>query len=149
MSFVVHALPGLAPISRDTMRSLKVQKEEAERLNKLSQIVQGIYHTAKIHAETKEETTYSHVISPEYNARAARCAGARNPEQEQNNFVIQNMPDIIQALESLFPGCSVEHKTMAMNPVDRKLHDISKMDATARSFIHGAMLFETIVIDWS
>jgi hypothetical protein len=168
-----HAVPvpkSSVPISRETLRVLKAQTEEKRRVGLVNELVTQTYNTVIGYAATNEETSYAwNIIQngnnraqyynqpiPPFNqpvrpsARAERVqrGGHFNPEQEKYTFICDNLPDIIQGLQSLFPDCSIEHKMMARSP-DGKMYDVSNMDAAAKAFIGSSQIQEVILIDWS
>jgi hypothetical protein len=122
----------LTPISRDAMRKLKAQSDEENRHRVIEQHISSMYTAAIQAAKTSTKTQWILEI------RAGQ------------EFLIQNIDDILCGLQDLFPDCPVEFKsiTMAMGP-DRQLHDISTLDEKARMFIGNKQVKECITIDWS
>ena len=151
-----HAVPvpkSSVPISRETLRVLKAQTEEKRRVSKVNHLVTEMYNKVVEYAKVHEETSYSWDItnvSPEerkYYLAMTRGTSI-SPKEAEYNFICNNLPDIIQGLQSLFPDCSIEHKMMARSP-DGKLYDVSNMDAAAKAFIGSSQIQEVILIDWS
>ena len=158
----------LTPIPREILRGLKAQTEEKRRVGLVNELVSQTYRTVLDYAKVSEETSYAWNIIQNGNNRlqhynqpglptnapvrpsghAAKRGGYNIAEQEQYNFICNNLPDIIQGLQSLFPDCSIEHKMMARSP-DGKLYDVSNMDAAAKAFIGSGQIQEVIAIDWS
>ena len=121
-------LPVLTPLTRETLRGLKAQNDEKQRLYQVSRIVHQIYGTARNTAETTGATSYKYnVIEP---------------------FKIQIMPDILDGLRILFPDSSVEY-SLFVRGNDGQMHDLSKMDEKVRPFVNIQQAEKNIVIDWS
>ena len=131
----------LTPMSRHTMRGLKARTDEENRVKKVSSIAHNIYIRAIDIARGSDITFYKWSIENHYRNITTRI-------DEEYKFYMANMPDIIDALQRLFPGCSVNHSMMAESP-DGRLYDISKMDNAAISFIGQGQIRECIIIDWS
>jgi len=158
---IVSPKMDLSPISRESMRGLKAKTDEANRIKKVNQIATEIYNYVIRQAESTESTSCQWpILDPDWlrmNGGAirpqARAAGNRHPQIQDPRdayyqFFIFNKPHIIQALESLFPGCSVDYKMMARSP-DGKMYNVSNMDEGAKAFIGAGQIQEYIVIDWS
>ena len=151
-----HAVPvpkSPVPIPREFLRGLKAQTEEKKRVGQVNGIVTETYNKVVEYAKVSEETSYAWDITnastEERKHYLARSRGTSiHPKEAQYNFIINNLPDIIQGLQSLFPDCSIEHKMMARSP-DGKLYDVSNMDAAAKAFIGSVQIQEVILIDWS
>ena len=129
----------LTPVSRDTLRGLKAKKEEAmrveeerQRLQNVSQNVRNIYgHVMRV-AESSTKTSYKHKV---------------DTNDSIDSFIRQNMPDILNGLQTLFPDCTVEHSFFVRGN-DGQMYDISKMDEKMRPFINPQNGQSTL-IDWS
>lgn len=128
-------LPVLTPLTRETLRCLKAQKEEqvrAEqekiRLYQVSRTVYQIYGEARSAAETTGATSYKYKVV--------------------DSFQIHNMTDILDSLRILFPDSSVEY-SLFVRGNDGQMHDLSKMDEKVRPFVNMQQSQNNIVIDWS
>jgi len=132
-------MAALTPMTRDEMRSLKARTDEENRLRKVEQnvkIMHGfIIQTAKTSTKTQWRAEF-------HNGDGGQALDGK--------FIITNVDDILRGLQSLFPDCSVEFKsvTMAMGP-DRQMHDISTLDEKALMFIGNRQVKQCITIDWS
>ena len=121
-------LPVLTPLTRETLRGLKAQNDEKQRLYQVSRIVHQIYATAVRTAEKTGATPYKYnVVDP---------------------FQIWNMPDILDGLRILFPDSIVEY-SLFVRGNDGQMHDLSKMDEKVRPFVNMQQAENNIVIDWS
>ena len=121
-------LPVLTPLTRETLRGLKAQNDEKERLYQVSRIVHQIYGTAVRTAEKTGATSYKYnVVDP---------------------FQIWNMPDILDGLRILFPDSIVEY-SLFVRGNDGQMHDLSKMGEKVRPFVNMQQAENNIVIDWA
>jgi len=125
------------PVSRESMRILRAQKEEERRIQQIEREVANIYRYA-IHAA--EHTTESRYLHP-FNIHT----------HISSDFYKTNMAEILSGVQSLFPDCSVEHTTLKMATTrDGKTYDISKIDAALMPFIMNVQpSADYIVVDWS
>lgn len=135
----------LIPLSREHMRSLKSQKDEENRIKLLTECITYIYKHAVQTAEKTSETRYQYII--EY---TQKNMAKKNIDKLaiSNDFIRANITDVQSGLQSLFPGCLVEH-TILTRGHDGKMYDILKMDKKVLQFINVAQTEECIVIDWS
>ena len=136
-------MEALVPISRDTMKDLKAQKDEEKRqvleknrIYEIKTIIRTIYSSARRIAETTDDLSYAYPLPlPIHPSRPSE-------------FHTTNMDDILGGLRDLFPDCSVLNTTLSRGQ-DGKMYDISKMDEKIRPFIDTRKSQEYIVIDWS
>lgn len=110
-------------MSRESMRGLKAEAIEAARIAHVNQKVDEIYHYA-VQQARNGATSYALLL------------------HYSHTYTFQNMPEIIQKLQSLFPDCSVEKKKMFQGR-DGILKDISEVSEGR------VQIMEYIVIDWS
>ena len=101
------------------MRGLKAEAIEAARIMHVNQKVDQIYHYA---VQQARNGATSYVLLLHYS----------------DTYTFQNMPEIIQKLQSLFPDCSVEHKRGVER--DGRIHEVSEGRGS---------IMDYIVIDWS
>jgi hypothetical protein len=127
-------LPPLTPLTRETLRGLKAQKDEQlraekekQRLYQVSRAVYQIYGEARASAEIRGATSYKFHV---------------------NSITLQDMPDILAGLQTLFPDSSVEHSLLVKGN-DGNMYDVSNMDEKMRPFINTQQGQQYIVIDWS
>lgn len=125
----------LPPLTRETLRGLKAQKEEKiraeqekQRLHQVSRAVHQIYGDSMRAAETTGATSYKHKVV--------------------DTFQIQNITDILDDLRILFPDSTVEY-SLFVRGNDGQMHDLSKMDEKMRPFVNMQKSQNNIVIDWS
>lgn len=146
---IVSPKMNLSPISRESMRSLKAKKDEANRIKSVNEIITMIYRSVVSYAESRDITSFEWSITDHCKRTNGYCHPNPSHHGYQNYiFIISNTQSIIQGLESLFPGCSVDYKMMARSP-DGKIYDVSNMDEGAKAFIGAGQIQEYIVIDWS
>jgi hypothetical protein len=131
-------MAALTPITRDEMRSLKAQTDEKMRIQQIQQYVKTIYEKVIQFAKTSTETKWGHDTNNNMQYGFRR------------EFSIANIDDILSGLRELFPGCSVEFKsvTMARGP-DGQMHDVSTLDPKAMMFMSHTQITQCITIDWS
>lgn len=122
-------------ISRESMRGLKAQTDEAQRLNTISLYIKNIYSGAVQTARSTEKTLHQWPIP------------STDPRSPANIFTT-SMADILKGLQELFPDCLVEYKILARGR-DGKMHDIPKMDKAVLPFVGAYTQQAYIVIDWS
>jgi hypothetical protein len=128
-------LPPLTPLTRETLRGLKAQKDEQlraekekQRLDYLNRNIQEIYKQVVNEAQGKVSTSYKFKVD--------------------NSITLQYMPDVLDGLRFLFPDCSVNHALLVRGN-DGQMYDVSKMDEKMRPFINTQQGQQHIVIDWS
>jgi hypothetical protein len=159
----------LTPISRDTLRLLKSQKEEEERkkaellrLQTIDGIVKGIYDNVIKLAETTTTPTQYQYSIPQNNIlqnitmvsyddhRLRDKRGHIIPQHRlpPYDFHIENMPDILATLQSLFPDCSIKYTHLVRAP-DGKMYNIESLDKSVMPFIQSQKSEAYIVVDWT
>lgn len=128
-------LPPLTPLTRETLRGLKAQKDEQlraekekQRLYQVSRAVYQIYGDARASAEIRGATSYKFHVN--------------------SSITLQDMPDVLDGLRALFPDSSVEHSLLVKGN-DGNMYDVSNMDEKMRPFINTQQGQQYIVIDWS
>ena len=128
-----------SPMLRDEMRQLKSKTDEENRLKMVDYYINTIYKFVIQAAKTSTKTQWRTEFHNEHGGQAF-----------DGKFIITNIDDILRGLQSLFPDCSVEFKsvTMAMGP-DRQMHDISTLDEKTLMFIGNRQVKQCITIDWS
>ena len=140
------------PMSRDAMRQLKANTEEAARIQQVKNIVEQVYRAAVQTAKSKTETSYNHPLPlgatvAEMQIVVVKKFGC-NGGTTADPFYVKNMPDILAGLQELFPGCDVSH-TLLSKGTDGKMYDISKLDDKVLPFVNRALDQSYIVVDWS
>lgn len=122
-------------MSRDAMRQMKATYEEAERIERIKQVINHVYQTAVQTAKSSFATSYNHPVPQQHRIQT-------------DPFYLKNMPDILVGLQELFPGCAVSH-TLLSKGTDGKMYDISKLDDKVLPFVNRALDQSYIVVDWS
>ena len=122
----------LTPVSREHLRSLKNQRDEEIRIEKINNYVRHIYSSAVNKAQSSTDTYYQYTRIDE--------------------SMRKNMQEILDTLKSLFPDCRVEYQhTIGGN--DGKLYDINNLDESLRQILlnpsYNTKVHEQIVIEWS
>ena len=139
-------------MSRDTMRQLKANTEEAARIQQVKNIVQQIYRAAVETAKSKTDTSYNHPLPRGATVAEMQIVAVKkvdcNGGSTADSFYLKNMPDILAGLQELFPGCDVTH-TLLSRGADGKMYDISKLDEKVLPFVNRALDQSYIVVDWS
>ena len=128
-------LPPLTPLTRETLRSLQaihIEKirveQEKQRVYRVNQHIQQIYNQIVHEAEQKGATSYKFRVN--------------------SSISIQDMPDVLDGLRTLFLDSSVEHSLLVRGN-DGQMYDVSKMDEKMRPFVNTQQGQQYIVIDWS
>jgi hypothetical protein len=138
----------LTPLSFDTMKQLKVRKDDNIRQQRISEIVTKIYRSAKELAETTTQTSYS------YNAYLNVSGYCRRPKSEICSasiyeFHIINMQTILTSLRNLFPGCVVQHSDKLVHlSSDGKHYEVDKPERPENDY-NSNYRWLLIKIDWS
>jgi hypothetical protein len=122
-------------MSRDTMRELKANTEEAARIQQVKNIVQQVYRAAVETAKSSSATSYNHPLPQQHGI-------------QKDPFYVKNIADILAGLQELFPDCDVTHTLLARG-TDGKMYDISKLDDKVLPFVNRALNQSYIVVDWS
>ena len=127
------------PMTRDEMRSLKAETDEKNRLRGVEQYVNTIYQAVIQTAQTSTKTEWR-----------AEFHNGQGGTALDSKFIITNIDDVLRGLQNLFPGCSVDFKTVttAMG-ADGQMHDISTLDEKVIMFIGNRHVKQSISIDWS
>jgi hypothetical protein len=124
------SIMSLNPINRDTMRQLKVLKDEEQRLSKVNKLVYELYSAAVETAMYSTNTSYTYELL------------------HDKYFILANIQEILEYIQELFPDCSVKHTLMARGR-DRKMYDISTIDDSKLPLVNHVEPNSYIVIDWS
>jgi len=103
----------LKPMSRELMLGLKAKKDEEMRLEKINIRVRHIYIQAVNAAESFGFTSYNYPIDQ-----------WRNPNAGYD-FYINNMKEILDGLQKLFPDCSINYTVTGENGPESILIDWS------------------------
>lgn len=119
----------LKPYSRESLRVMKSQKDEENRIAQINEMIKTIYTFAISSASSKTDTSYQYVLHPS----------------------LTNIPDILSGLKMLFPDCLVQRKTL-VRMRDGQLCEMPQIDDKLIPFmnvnIHHTKQ-DCIVIDWS
>jgi hypothetical protein len=130
------------------MRGLKAKVDEEKRLQRVRSIIDGIYSQAVATAKGYTEASYSSPIPLDMSRQPKRAIQVAQQGRPSDPFYIQNMPDILSGLQTLFPECKVSH-TLLSQGTDGKFYDISTLDEKSLPFVNRALDQSFIVIDWS
>lgn len=157
------------PMSRDAMRGFKAKVEEEQRIQQIKNINQGIYSSAIRQAQTTIDSVYKYtvpltrqVVHPEsivlntgsMTPKEAMCMKQQALYQKTrvvnapSEFMTKNMPDILQGLREMFPGCLVKHARLVRGQ-DGNMYDMDTIDEKVLPFIDQSQSQEYITIDWS
>ncbi len=134
----------MTPISRDTLRQMKVVEDERKKAEQLDRIISIIYKEVKDTAKIKGDTNYSHAIPIISQIRDFRGTMKYNYDV----FYTMNMEEILERIKALFPDCLVNKKTLSMGR-DGKMYDISSLCSTVAAFVDHSRDQDYIVVDWS
>ena len=119
-------------MTRAALRGLKDHTIEKNRLRKIQKSIHEIYDETICLAKRGTESVYRFEL-----------------HRSQISFYKENMKEILEGLQELFPDCSVSHTILSPGK-DGKLYDISKIDDTnVRIVSEYPMKNSYIVIDWS
>ena len=149
--FSAPNMPQPTPFTRAMMQNLRAEKEEELRQGQIKNILTQIYNNALQQASNTSDTTYNFKIPNAHYIHPGNIKNSRIPYQNQGSsdpLYIRNMPDILDGLRILFPGCAVSH-TLLCQAKDGKMYDIAKLDDAVLPFVDRALDQSYIVIDWS
>ncbi len=143
------------PKTRDELRKMKAEREEAERKECIEEVVSWLYQRIIGFAKQSSESSYKLqllVASPE-NMRTAQHKGNVHQPYDQSiiyytDFILKSSDEIIQHLRSTFPDCSVEIKTLS-KAADGKMYDVSTLDEAALRFVDRRFDQSHLIVDWS
>jgi len=122
----------MMPYSREMLQQLKSKTDEDNRLHRISLIVNNIYKQVIQSASTTTNTSFKFDILNHYN---------------HNNFA-NDLIDVCNNLQQLFPGCNIQCKTLSLNQ-DGKMCDVSTISEKLVPFINKIHDKSYILIDWS
>lgn len=150
MSSATSRLP---TISRETLRGLKAQKEEERRQENIGGIVMNIYRQVVQVASTTTDTSYAYPFpkSDHWQAREKKAAKKTfdgTPIGDNEPFFMDNIEDIIEKLQALFPDCAIRY-TGLVTAQNGKKYDTSTLDEAMLSFINRDSEHLHLIIDWS
>ncbi len=131
----------MTPISRDTLRQMKVVEDERKKAEQLDRIISIIYKEVKDTAKIKGDTNYFHAIPIISQVRATM-------KYNYDVFYTANMEEILERIKALFPDSLVNKKTLSMGR-DGKMYDLSKVDTSLLAFVDHSRDQDYIVVDWS
>ena len=122
----------LTPVSREHLRSLKTQRDEEIRIQKINQYVSIIYSNTVNKAQSSTDTYYQYTRIDE--------------------SMRKNIPEILHNLKSLFPDCLVEYQN-TIEGNDGKMYNINKLDESMCQILlnpsYKTNVHEQIVREWS
>jgi hypothetical protein len=138
----------MIPISRETMRKLKGETDEEDRLKRIDSIVLAVYTAATRQARTSSDTIYRYQIP----ATNRVLIGERYVTQEVASqlgispcdFHEKNIPEILTRLRHLFPECIVVMKYYMVGQ-DGSLSELPSENLLP--FVYKTML--ELIVDWS
>jgi hypothetical protein len=121
------------PLSREYLRGLKAQNDEAIRIQNIQNYARSIYHQVEQIAKTTTQTRFQQQVH----------------NNGQGQFSVRdNMPDILDRLRSMFPDSKVDFKSLSRGQ-DGKMYDIADIDERMKPFIDTRYNQDFIIVDWS
>jgi len=139
-------------MTRESLQTLKAEKDEQHRLIVIDNIVDMMYEKVVQVAGTTTETKVKFAIPyhKPFDSNRLDYSPITRLNSPDKEFYITNMPDILKQLQALFPGCTVEH---SFRPVikgqDGKEHDINTVDPAILPYVNVKRYDEGITVDWS
>ena len=119
-------------LSREYLRGLKAQNDEAIRIRNIQNYAQNIYRQVEQIAKTTTQTRFQQEV--------------RN---DNTQFSMRdNVPDILGRLRSMFPDSKVDFKSLSRGQ-DGKMYDIADIDERMKPFIDTRYNQDFIIVDWS
>ena len=140
----------LTPYSRDALRGMKAQVDEEKRLRQIGHIIGHIHSYVVSQARTTQDTKYKYAVPAPFILQPGYLPREIPTQNEQAAFHKANMPDILECLRELFPGCSVAFTSITMaQGNDGKMYDVSDLDEKALAFVNNPQKNSYIIVDWS
>jgi len=151
------------------MRGFKTKVEEEQRIQQIKNINQSIYSLAIRQAQTTTDSVYKYTVPLTRQVVSAQPivlnTASMTPKealfiQQQAlhqktrvvnapcEFHTKNMPDILQELREIFPGCLVKHARL-VKAKDGNMYDMDTIDEKVLPFIDQSQSQEYITIDWT
>lgn len=137
----ISSVTPLKPVNRESMQNLRAVRQDIMKKTHIESIIKYIYHAAISKATTSSSKSHKEEIG----------VNTRDYTMHVNNipFERSQIPDILEKLQTLFPDCSVEHKSLSRGH-DGKLYDVSKLEGVIpSSFLNRQKDQACFVIDWS
>jgi hypothetical protein len=128
-------------MSRDAMRGFKAKVEEEKRMKQVKDYARSIYDAAVYQAQRTTDSVYK-CMTP------MTQSVTRPVTYSPSEFHTKNMPDILQELKEMFPGCLVKHARL-VKAQDGKMYDMDSIDEKVLPFIDQSQSQEYITVDWS
>ena len=127
--------------TRDDLRGLYAKTQEEARLKRVNQLVSDICARLVHAASQSPEATFSYPLPARHTRNDQR-------QNEQLDFYLTNMSDIVAGLQSRFPDSTITQKSIIRTP-DGKDHDIGTLDPSIISLLRYGHQMDTITIDWT
>jgi len=125
--------------TRDELRGLYAKTQDEARLKRVNHLVTDICARLVQAASQSPTTTFSYPLP------ARHTSG--HPQNDQLDFYLTNMSDIVAGLLARFPDSSITQQSI-IRTRDGKDHDISTIDPKFISLLGGQQM-DAIVIDWT
>jgi hypothetical protein len=123
------------------MRGFKAKVEEEKRMKQVKDYARSIYDAAVYQAQRTTDSVYK-CMTP------MTQSVTRPVTYSPSEFHTKNMPDILQELKEMFPGCLVKHARL-VKAQDGKMYDMDSIDEKVLPFIDQSQSQEYITVDWS
>ena len=124
-------MENLVPLSASTLQNMKTHTDKMRLRENITKLITPIYNEVTKIATESHNTIYNHKI-----------------EGETTNFVINNWKKIKNALEEIFPKCTISYKVLSKG-VNGNMYDTSDNYEIIKPFIDHTLDENHIVIDWS
>jgi hypothetical protein len=148
-------LNSLPKYSNGDLLKLKAKKDEENRINKITEYVERIYHRVIEYAENNSSTKYECLLPTLGNPEMNYCLYNNQPI---DNFYITNKIEIISNLQNLFPECDIKYVTLNkwVDPNNCSIFDIDNLPKhlenlknNKQSLDQNTKKIDYLIIDWS
>lgn len=144
----------VVPKSRDELRKMKSDREEAERKECIEEAVSWLYQRIIAAAKQSSDTSYKLQLvaaSPENIQKVRQKQIGIYVDERQiyyTGFILEASDEVLQHLRSTFPGCAVEIKTLS-KAADGNMYDTSTLDEATLRFVDRRQDQTYLIVDWS
>lgn len=142
-NLILNSLP---KYSSEDLLKLKAKKDEENRINKITEYVERIYHSVIEYAENNSCTKYESLI-PRY-GNMNYCEYNNQPVDD---FYIINKIEIISNLQNLFPGCDIKYVTLnkLIDPSNCTIYDLENIPKHLAHLKNNTKKIDYLIIDWT
>ncbi len=141
------------PKTRDELRKMKSDREEAERKECIEEVISWLYRRIIETAKQSSDTSYKLQLLAASRENIQMVRQMQNGMYDEHKiyytgFILEASDEVLQHLRSTFPGCAVEIKTLS-KATDGKMYDVSTLDEATLRFVDRRNDQTYLIVDWS